>query len=192
MALNSSDVSAGDDILATHLNFLIDDMEQHTHDGTDTTKVDFAANPETRYLAVSCAAWRKYGSNAFCAIIASSIKSTSSTEQAIAIAPVNLPHGAIVTSFRVYWYRADALSSGLCRLSRHTFAGGSGSEMAAADSNASTGYHNVTDTTISDATIDNTTYIYNLKAWINPNDDANDVQLNGLCLITYTITEPLP
>ncbi len=39
MALNSSDVNAGDDILATHNNNLIDDIEQHTHEGTDTTKV---------------------------------------------------------------------------------------------------------------------------------------------------------
>lgn len=36
MALNASDVSAGDDILAAHNNALIDDMEQHTHDGVDT------------------------------------------------------------------------------------------------------------------------------------------------------------
>jgi len=39
MALNSNDVSAGDDILAVHHNYLIDDIEQHTHEGTDTTKV---------------------------------------------------------------------------------------------------------------------------------------------------------
>ena len=39
MALNASDVSAGDDILAAHHNALIDDIEQHTHEGTDTTKV---------------------------------------------------------------------------------------------------------------------------------------------------------
>ncbi len=39
MALNSSDVNAGDDILAVHNNNLIDDIEQHIHEGTDTTKV---------------------------------------------------------------------------------------------------------------------------------------------------------
>lgn len=39
MALNSSDVNAGDDILAAHHNSLIDDIEQHAHEGTDTTKV---------------------------------------------------------------------------------------------------------------------------------------------------------
>ena len=40
MALNSSDVSAGDNILAAHHNSLIDDIEQHTHDGTDTAAIN--------------------------------------------------------------------------------------------------------------------------------------------------------
>lgn len=39
MALNASDVNAGDDILAAHHNALIDDIEQHDHDGTDTEGV---------------------------------------------------------------------------------------------------------------------------------------------------------
>lgn len=37
MALNSSVVSGGDDILATDHNELREDIQQHTHDGTDTT-----------------------------------------------------------------------------------------------------------------------------------------------------------
>ena len=36
MALNSSDVTAGNDVLASEYNSLIDDIQQHTHDGTDT------------------------------------------------------------------------------------------------------------------------------------------------------------
>ncbi len=39
MALNGADVLAGDTILAAHQNALLDDIEQHNHDGTDTNGV---------------------------------------------------------------------------------------------------------------------------------------------------------
>lgn len=39
MALNSADVSAGDTATAAQYNNLRSDVQEHTHEGTDTTKV---------------------------------------------------------------------------------------------------------------------------------------------------------
>ena len=118
------------------------------------------------------------------------VTSDSATVAAIGQANAALPNGAIVTSFKVYWNRIDALAAGSISLYRIDTSGG-GSIMATADSNSSAGNHTVEDTSISFATIDNTQYTYLISVGLDPNDAAGDVALFG-ALITYTIVAPLP
>jgi len=106
-------------------------------------------------------------------------------------AGVHLPHAAIVTSIRVYWYRDDALASGDALLARHDFSGGTPDTMGDADSDATTGYHSVIDSSIDNATIDNTSYTYFLRLILDPNDNADDVAFMG-AVIRYTVQKPLP
>jgi hypothetical protein len=103
---------------------------------------------------------------------------------------IHLPNGAIIISFKAFWYRDDASATGNCNLLRHDFSSNS-SGIATANSNVSTGYHNVEDTTITNGTIDNTSYSYYCKVDLDPNDSAADVFFTGV-VITYIITSPLP
>jgi len=107
-----------------------------------------------------------------------------------AYAPLHLPHGAIITKFTVTWFRDDEAATGEIDIYRADFASAH-STLASADSNSSSGYHTVIDTTISNATIDNTGYTYGIEIILNPNDATIDVQLIGI-IIEYTITVPLP
>jgi len=191
MALLSSDVNAGDDILATHHNTLIDDIEQHTHDGTDTAKIDFTANPETRRLNISPADLRAGVSGTGNWIICDVYAGSSDANIITLYMGITLPQGAIVTKLSIRWYRDDAAAGGLCDLRRIALSDGSSVDMAVADSNSSAGFHTVEDTTITSATIDNVNYTYALAVTADPNDNANDVKFYG-GYIEYTITEPLP
>jgi len=103
---------------------------------------------------------------------------------------IHLPHGAVVTSFKVYWYRDDAAADGEANLYRCGWTEGS-TTMATADSDATTGHHSVEDTTISDATIDNENYTYGIRVQCSPNNSKDDVKFCG-AVITYTVDSPLP
>ena len=103
---------------------------------------------------------------------------------------VHLPHGAVVTSFKVYWFRDDALAEGEAALYRLTWTEGS-TTMATANSDAATGHHSVEDATINNATIDNANYTYAIKVKCSPNNSKDDVKFCG-AVITYTVTSPLP
>lgn len=105
-------------------------------------------------------------------------------------ATVNLPHGATITSFKVWWYRDDAAATGDIDLIRIDGVSGE-SIMATADSDAATGNHSVEDTSISDATIDNDAYSYTIHIKFDPNDAVSDVKFFR-ARIAYTISEPLP
>ena len=118
------------------------------------------------------------------------LKSTSTVAMNY-LAGVQLPHGAIVTSFKVYWYRDDASATGNADLYRGDFAGNAPDTMATADSNASSGYHSVDDTTISNGTIDNASYKYFAYVLIDNQSATTDVRFCG-AVITYTVTNPLP
>lgn len=106
-------------------------------------------------------------------------------------APVHLPNGATVTSFKVYWFRDDAAAAGTARLARNLATTGVSGEMAAADTNATTGNHSVEDTSIANATIDNTSYSYCIPISMDANDNYDDVKIRAV-VITYTVTELLP
>lgn len=157
-------VSGGDDILASH------------HSGT-------------RYLAL--------GASAFGAEEATNDQNTGEYWLASGAgtfayfnANVELPHGAVVTSFKVYWYRNVGGAVGGARLDRVNFIG-SHTEMAVANSNATSGNHSVEDTTIGNDTIDNLNYTYNVRVLID-NFAAYTDCLFRAAVITYTVAVPLP
>ena len=109
----------------------------------------------------------------------------------LAEAPVHLPHGAIVTGFKVFWYRNDALATGSAALGRLKLNDGTYGWMATAGSDSSAGHHEVEDTTIDYPTIDNVNYAYFAHISLYANDAVGDVYLKGI-LITYSIDSPLP
>jgi len=154
---------------------------------------DYAISTQTRYYTLSNGDFSPFadtglifrdGSNGF-------LCSSSATVRADVIAGIHLPHGATVTSFKVYWYRDDASASGTCNLYRATNTDGTGAAMAGAPSDATTGNHSVEDTTISNAVIDNVNYNYWVYALLDPNNAEGDVLLRAV-VITYTITTLLP
>jgi len=101
------------------------------------------------------------------------------------VAPVYPPDGANVVKVTAYFY--DASSGDItARLSRLGFAGGYG-VLGEVNSSGTSGYQNVTDTTIDMPTIDNTSggyqaYVYS-NAW-----DGNNLRIMGM-VITYIINE---
>jgi hypothetical protein len=105
-------------------------------------------------------------------------------------APIHLPHGAIITYMQTYWYRDDAASAGTCRLYRLPNSGVI-SQMAAADSDATVGDHSVLTSAITNPTIDNLNYGYQVAVTLTPNDDDDDVKLYNV-IITFTVNKPLP
>ena len=63
--------------------------------------------------------------------------------------------------------------------------------MATANSNASTGFHSVEDTSIINATIDNENFHYWVHVALLTNDNIDDVRFIAID-ITYDIIRPLP
>ena len=101
------------------------------------------------------------------------------------VAPVHLPQGAVVTEFEVFFY--DNSSSDLTvYLHPQGFSGGYGS-MASISSSGTPGYSSAVDTTISSATIYNTSYSYSIYAYCSA-WDGNNLMIKG-AVITYTINE---
>jgi len=193
MALNANDVNAGDDILAAHNNALIDDIEQHIHDGIDTSDIDYTASPKTRRLSISPSAAVPINDTQSWLLGINLMQTGAGLANATFQIGICLPQGAIVTKLSVRWFRDDAATAGLCTLYRTALVNGGNTEMAAADSDAATGFHTVEDSTITGgtATIDNTAYTYTIRFTMTPNDDEDDVKFFG-GYIEYTIVEPLP
>lgn len=111
---------------------------------------------------------------------------TSGSGWGVMTAPVNLPHGALVTAVKFHFYDNSASNLTL-ELDRMPLPGGSYVGMASAITSGTPGYSSLTDTTIASATVDNTTgalliYVY-CDAW----DDSN-LRIMGVT-ITYTIAE---
>jgi len=101
------------------------------------------------------------------------------------VAPVHLPQGAIVTSFRVYFYDIST-STMTVSLDRVPGTGGY-TALATVDSTGISGYANKADSSILNATIDNFTYSYIIYAHSSSWDD-NSLRIMG-ALITYTINQ---
>jgi hypothetical protein len=103
---------------------------------------------------------------------------------------LHLPDGAVVTYLEVFWYRDDAAAAGYANLVRNSRYGVTGT-MATADSNSTGGNHSVLTSAITNPTIDNTNYSYDLYLSLISNDSVSDVGF-FCAIITYTITKPLP
>ena len=101
------------------------------------------------------------------------------------VAPVHLPHNAVVISFEVFFYDGST-SDMVVYLQRLVLDGGGYQRMAEVPSSGTSGYNSSVDTTISYATIDNTAYGYNVYAWSD--SWSNSFRIMG-AVLTYTITE---
>lgn len=103
-------------------------------------------------------------------------------------APVNLPHGAVVTELRAWLYDNDASYNVDVLLCRQT--GGSAYTMAEVSSTgSSTVYIQYANSSISYSTIDNLAYAYFLYGMLRSGNSNH--RLCQVC-IRYTITETLP
>ncbi len=100
------------------------------------------------------------------------------------VAPVHLPQGAVVTEFEAF-FRDSSTSDMTITLQWQGFSGGY-TIMAEVYSSGTPGYGSAVDTIISDATIDNTSYSYHVKAY---SDAWSDTLRINAALITYTINE---
>ena len=179
MALNSIDVVAGNDTLADEYNLLRQDVRE--------SNIDI----NTRYYSIASHGFSDNDDVASTQFsTGGQMLSNSNTAQASAHGAVFLPNGSIVTSLKVYWFRNDAAATGTATLFRVTQSSGGVTDMAIANSDSTSGNHTVEDTSITNATIDNTQYGYYVLVTFNPNDIAGDVKSYG-ALITYTIINAL-
>ncbi|MGC9346778.1 MAG: hypothetical protein ACP5JG_01460 [Anaerolineae bacterium] len=101
------------------------------------------------------------------------------------VAPVHLPHGAVVTGLQVFFNDTSSsdMSVSLYRLS---LTAGAYSGLASVSSSGTSGYYNLSDTTISNATINNTAYSYHIYAYSS--SWSSSLKIMG-AVITYTIDE---
>ncbi|MFC1550221.1 hypothetical protein ACFL46_02905, partial [Candidatus Neomarinimicrobiota bacterium] len=78
----------------------------------------------------------------------------------ILVAEVNLPHGAVITDFKVYFY--DTLGTGdlTAYLCRHNFTNSDYPILATVISSGTSGYQNDNDDTITSSTVDNSIHGY--------------------------------
>jgi hypothetical protein len=179
MAITSTDVIAGADTLASDYNTLRAEVIGALVP-TGTTRY-YAISPASVVPSIETYTWE---------INQSSAKSGDTGTVAF-YCGVNLPHSAIITSFKVNWFRNDAAASGQADLRRGDPSDGSQIIMASADSDSSAGFHSVTDSSISSATIDNENYTYGFFCFLSPNDSQDDVVFVG-SVVTYTIEASLP
>ncbi|MBN1641168.1 MAG: hypothetical protein JXA09_08025, partial [Anaerolineae bacterium] len=103
------------------------------------------------------------------------------------VAPVHLPHGAVVTAFTVYYYDNSASDMTVYLYRLDLGKGGYASMASVATSGASTYYRNGTDTSIGNPTVDNTAYSYhvyaNCSSW-----NGNYLRIMG-AVVRYTISQ---
>jgi hypothetical protein len=100
------------------------------------------------------------------------------------VAPVNLPDGAVVTEFKVFFYDGSSADMSVS-LEIQTMSGGY-ITMANVNSTGTPGYYNSADTTISSATIDNSQYGYLIYAYSSTWD--SNLKIKGVA-IKYTLSE---
>ena len=100
------------------------------------------------------------------------------------VAPVHLPHGALVTSVKAYYYDIAATANIILRLYDLDMATGGYNLLSSAASPGNSGYVNTTDLTIGNATVDNVNRGYLVQAtsvsW------SSDLKIMGV-VITYTV-----
>lgn len=174
-SLKVKEQSAADGSEATYGQIWVKDDTpnslQFTDDaGTDTPLTGIT----TSYLSISPAEWTT--SNPDTDDIALNITSLTQTAGVSLRAPVQLPHGAIVTNVVVYG--SSAMDDENWNLSRVLATDATSAELAGAAVNTA-------DSTISNATIDNSTYSYAINL---PNTSAGDILYGSI--ITYTTAKP--
>lgn len=147
-------------------------------------------NAVTRYYSIPPAAFVTQQETYDWYITYSLIKNRAVLGNQTFLAPVNLPHGAVVTAIAMYYYRDDSLSSIASWLYRIS-ATGISNEMAYVNGGSIAGNATEEDTSILLSTIDNLSYTYCIVLTIAPNNSVDDCYAYGF-RITYTIQEPLP
>ncbi len=155
--------------------------------GGSVNAYSFTMQPKTRYYSIPGSAWLPYRENYVCY---RDYRETWTTTPSVSrwYAPVNLPHGAVVTELRAWVMDNDASWDITVYLTRQ--AEGSTAHMAVGDSTgASSSYQQLVDSSISYNPIDNQNYAYFVYAYLRSGNSAH--KLNKVC-ITYTIDEPLP
>jgi len=150
-------------------------------------------NETTRYYSIPACAWLPASSDTNFVRTALSVYGSSVAQFDYWYAPVNLPHGAVVTEFRARVYDdynqtawSDQMYVQLWRLY-----GGGGSNLASVMTPLgfkSPDYVELTDSSINYATIDNQNYVY----YVYGRTTVYDSHRLSHVWITYTITEPLP
>lgn len=110
--------------------------------------------------------------------------------QEVAVTPwwrrFTCPRGRVVSEFKVF-FNDNSTSDILVYLLRLNLTGGSDYMMAYVNSSGISGYGNKADTSISEATIDNTVYAYSVKA-LSMSWDGSNMRIMG-AVITYMISE---
>lgn len=143
-----------------------------------------------RYYSLNASDFISYIDTQDWEILPANLKNRATFNTQIFMAGVHLPHGAIVTNLKAWWYRDDALSTGSCGLKRSDDQENA-DDMADAGATGTSGFVVVNDSSISNATIDNNTYSYLVRVQLNPNNAVTDIRFIG-AVIEYTVAVPLP
>jgi len=149
---------------------------------------NFTMNPTTRYYSIPGSAWLPFTDvGPFYFYRNNWYVWTGSYYHTYWYAPINLPHGAVVTEFRAWvWdsYETDITVSLEMQLI------GSSSTMASVSSTGiSSSYQELSTSEISYNPIDNQNYAYSVYGVMESGDRHHRL---SKVQITYTITEPLP
>ncbi|MBW6483937.1 MAG: hypothetical protein K0B10_12875 [Vicingaceae bacterium] len=126
-----------------------------------------------------------YGESGYCYF-----SGGTNTVDAVATAPIYLPHGAVVTELKVKWFDTNPTVNATLSLERIGFNTINNDQMAAISTTGSAistvGLATSTDNTILNGTIDNTNYSYYVKMFSKEN--TNNVGFAKI-VITYTVTQ---
>ena len=145
--------------------------------------------PTTRYYSIPGCAWLPTSSYEIGWYRSMLRLWTRQDYQTLWYAPVNLPHGAVVTEFRPWVYDNNAtedITVYLCR----TMASDSYWDMATIESSGSSpAFVQYTDSSIDYAAVDNQNYAYLVVGALRSGDVDHRL---GQVHITYTVTETLP
>lgn len=98
---------------------------------------------------------------------------------------INLPNGAVITGFRVYFY--DNSTSDLNVTFYRLYNGGNYNIISSITSSGSLLYSNLT-STIDNGVVDNSNYSYEISAYPSPSWDGTNIKVMGI-VITYTTIE---
>jgi hypothetical protein len=153
--------------------------------GTLTAAKVAYSTPHTRYFVVGGEGFLPTSDVAYSNSGAMGGAYVSSGSVAMA-APVHLPHGAVVTGFKVFFYD-NSTSDLTVRLARIPLASGAYFYLGEVNSSGISGWGNRTDTTISYATVDNSQYSYHVKVYCTSWAGYN-LRIMG-AVVTYTMSE---